>query len=195
MIPLRPNYITIFPFKQHISMIFFRLVKVNEIDFKQCDAFKTHVCTQHSSNRDEKFTMNVCIPLWSDALLFCSLKALSTVARQRGKHNHTKSNELMALGNARAVQPKWLEEWSVVGFGLFDIGCSGCFSHVVCNALKDPLLLEDMVRSLLDLGGCWARNFSNSLLLIISVADGLSVGSNETSQSTNLYWKKNHQYC
>lgn len=64
-----------------------------------------------------------------------------------------------------------------------------------CNALKDPLLLEDMVRSLLDLGGCWARNFSNSLLLIISVADGLSVGSNETSQSTNLYWKKNHQYC
>lgn len=61
----------------------------------------------------------------------------------------------------------------------------------VCNALKDPLLLEDMVRSLLDLGGCWARNFSNSLLLIISVADGLSVGSNETSQSTNLYWKKN----
>lgn len=65
----------------------------------------------------------------------------------------------------------------------------------VCNALKDPLLLEDIVRSLLDLGGCWARNFSNSLLLIISVADGLSVGSNETSQSTNLYWKKNHQYC
>lgn len=65
----------------------------------------------------------------------------------------------------------------------------------VCNALKDPLLLEDMVRSLLDLGGCWAQNFSSSLLLIISVADGLSVGSNETSQSTNLYWKKNHQYC
>lgn len=132
MIPLRPtcNYITIFPFKQHISMIFFRLVKVNEIDFKQCDAFKTHVCTQHSSNRDEKFTMNVCIPLWSDALLFRSLKALSTVAQQRGKHNHTKSNELMALGNACAVRLKWLEAWSVVGFGLFDIGCSGCFSHV-----------------------------------------------------------------
>lgn len=59
-----------------------------------------------------------------------------------------------------------------------------------CNPLKDPLLLEDMVRSLLDLGGCWERNFSSSLLLIISVAEGLSVGSNETSQSTNLYWKK-----
>lgn len=130
MIPLQTNYITIFPFNQHISMIFFRLVKVNEIDFKQCDAFKTHVCTQHSSNRNEKFTMNVCIPLWSDALLFCSLKALSTVARQRGKHNHTKSNELMALENACAVWLKWLEEWSVVGFGLLDIGCSGCFSHV-----------------------------------------------------------------
>lgn len=86
--------------------------------------------TTFSSNRDEKFTMNVSIPLWSDALLFCSLKALSTVARQRGKHNHTKSNELMALENACAVWLKWLEEWSVVGFGLLDIGCSGCFSHV-----------------------------------------------------------------
>lgn len=136
MIPLQTNYITIFPFNQHISMIFFRLVKVNEIDFKQCDAFKTLVCTQHSSNRNEKFTMNVCIPLWSDALLFRSLKALSTVAQQRRKHNHTKSNELMALGNARAVRLKWLEEWSVVGFGLLDIGCSGCISHVFAMHLK-----------------------------------------------------------
>lgn len=121
------NYL---PFQTTHIHDFQTTVKVNEIDFKQCDAFKTHVCTQHSSNRDEKFTMYVCIPLWSDALLFRSLKALSTVARQRGKHNHTKSNELMALENACAVRLKWLEEWSVVGFGLLDIGCSGCFSHV-----------------------------------------------------------------
>lgn len=78
----------------------------------------------------------------------------------------------------------------MIGFCLVNFGCFDCFSHVACNPLKDPLLLEDMVRSLLDLGGCWERNFSNSLLLMISVAEGLSVGSNETSQSTNLYWKK-----
>lgn len=130
MIPLRPNYITIFPFKQHISMIFrlrwkwMKLISSNVMHSKRMSD------TTFSSNRNEKFTTNVCIPLWSDALLFRSLKALSTVAQQRGKHNHTKSNELMALENACAVRLKWLEEWSVVGFGLFDIGCSGCFSHV-----------------------------------------------------------------
>lgn len=129
MIPLQPNYITIFPFKQHISMIF-RLRWEWMKWFQAMWCIQNACLTQHSSNRNEKFTMNVCIPLWSDALLFRSLKALSTVAQQRGKHNHTKSNELMALENACAVRLKWLEEWSVVGFGLLDIGCSGCFSHV-----------------------------------------------------------------
>lgn len=130
MILLRPNYITIFPFKQHISMIFrlrwkwMKLISSNVMHSKRMSD------TTFSSNRNEKFTTNVCIPLWSGALLFRSLKALSTVAQQRGKHNHTKSNELMALENACAVRLKWLEEWSVVGFGLLDIGCSGCFSHV-----------------------------------------------------------------